>query len=367
MAVDCAGGFSTADDPDDAVAEACEGALAEADVALAFVSSAYGDAVERMGAGMRRRLRPGGFLGCTVQGAIGGRTEVESGPSLSVFTARLPGAEVEGFRAGGDDGLPAPRDGDTVLLLADPFSAPLFRVLEGLPLGVGVVGGIASGSSRPKSNRLYAGADTADGGCVGARIRGAPVRAVVSQGCRPIGRPFVVTRAEDNALLGLAGRPPVERLRDLFGSLSDQDKALAQRGLHIGCAIDEYRDHHGPGDFLIRNVLGLDSSSGALLVTDRFRVGQTVQFHVRDSASATDDLERRLARDKGATPPAGAVLFTCNGRGTHLYGEPHRDASIVQDTLGPLPLAGFFAGGEVGPVGGRNYLHGFTASLALFG
>lgn len=373
MPLTCCAGLSTDPDLGRAVDQVCETGAVGADLACLFVSSGYGAAAERAAAEITRRLGPRALLGCTVQGAIGGGREVESGPSLALWTLSSPDVEVVTFHAdatGEDDfdmeALPESRDGDTVLVFPDPFSVPLLDVLDHFEARTTVLGGVASGAPSPGGNRLFRGAEAFSRGAVGAILRGVNVRSVVSQGCRPIGRPFVVTKAKRNLLLGLAGRPPVDRLNEVFTALNASDRALVEQGLHVGCAIDEYKERHDTGDFLIRDVMGLDEASGALAVTDHFRVGQTVQFHVRDGASAREELGRLLRRAADGPRARGALLFSCNGRGTHMFREPHVDASTTQEVLGDLPLAGFFAGGEIGPVGGANFVHGFTASLALF-
>ncbi len=185
---------------------------------------------------------------------------------------------------------------------------------------------------------------------------------MVSQGCRPIGKPFVVTRAQRNFVEELGGEPALGRLRELAERATDAERELLQRGLHVGLVVDEHKAEFGRGDFLVRNVLGADRETGAIAVGDQVGVGQTVQFHVRDAEAADEDL-RELLRGVDAR---GALLFTCNGRGRHLFGTPDHDAGVVAQLLGPIPAAGAFCAGEIGPVGGRNFLHGFTASLALF-
>src|SRR5206468_1606052 len=193
------------------------------------------------------------------------------------------------------------------------------------------------------------------------------LRPVVSQGCRPFGKPMVVTRAEKNVVFELGGKPALVRLKEQLATLSRAECDLAKQGLHLGHAIDPSRRASARGDFLIRSVVGVDPEKGAIAVTDLVRPGQTVQFHLRDAATASEDLEALLrdAREAGARP-GGALLFSCNGRGSYLFSRPDHDAGAVQKALGPMPLAGFFAAGELGPVGGRNFVHGFTASLALF-
>jgi small ligand-binding sensory domain FIST len=228
---------------------------------------------------------------------------------------------------------------------------------------------MASGVGGPGECRLLLDGAVHDHGAVGVLL-GGPVglRWVVSQGCRPVGRPLVVTRAEGNFILELGGKSPLTQLQELWQSLSPDEQRLFQKGLHVGRVLNEYQGEFRHGDFLVRNVMGLDKSSGALAITDRVRVGQTVQFHVRDAQTADEDLRALLRQDRAAhdRPPAAALLFSCNGRGTRLFPQPDHDAAAVRAEAGEVPLAGLFAQGELGPVGGRNFIHGFTASLALF-
>jgi small ligand-binding sensory domain FIST len=227
---------------------------------------------------------------------------------------------------------------------------------------------MASGGMTPGSNTLVCNQGTYDSGAVGVVVGGAVrVRPVVSQGCRPIGTPLVITRAQANVIHELGGRPALERLREIYGTLDATDRELVRSSLHVGRVASEYQAAFQAGDFLVRNVVGADPESGVIAIGDLVRTGQTVQFHVRDPASAHDDLERLLhAAQAAGSLPAGALVFTCNGRGSRLFAAPHHDARCVQDVLGPLPAAGFFAQGEIGPIGRLNCLHGFTASIGLF-
>jgi small ligand-binding sensory domain FIST len=230
--------------------------------------------------------------------------------------------------------------------------------------GLVVLGGLASAALGPGGNRLVLDDRVHTSGAVGALIGpGSRLSAVVSQGCRPIGRPLVVTKAERNIIYELAGQPALERLLEMVkDGMPERDITLINQGLHIGLVIDEHKADFERGDFLVRNVMGADQSNGAIAVGDVVEIGTTVQFHVRDAESADEDLRRMLE----ARQADGALLFTCNGRGTRLFAEPNHDAEVVGELLFEPPLAGFFAAGELGPVGGRNFLHGFTASLALF-
>ncbi len=193
-------------------------------------------------------------------------------------------------------------------------------------------------------------------------VDGVTVETVVSQGCRPIGQPFTVTGADGNVVLGLGGQPALARLQELASEATEEDRELLRRGLQVGLVVNEHQVEFSRGDFLVRNVLGADPDAGSITVGDRVTVGQTLQFQVRDRAAADEDL-RALLEQRDA---AGALLFTCNGRGQHLFGAPDHDSGTVAELLGPVATAGAFCAGELGPIGGRNFLHGFTASLALF-
>jgi small ligand-binding sensory domain FIST len=228
---------------------------------------------------------------------------------------------------------------------------------------------MASGGAGPGENRLLLDGQCLNAGGAGVIVRGGPqIHSVVSQGCRPIGNTFVVTKAEDNVIVELGGKTALSRLEQTYAGLSEDDRQLIRRGLHVGIAMNEYKPAFSRGDFLITNVLGADRESGAIAIGNFVRMGQTVQFHIRDADAADEDLRQLLAmqREKLAGVPRGALLFSCNGRGTRLFPRPNHDASVIQELCGPLPLGGFFAQGELGPVGGRNYIHGFTASMALF-
>jgi small ligand-binding sensory domain FIST len=357
-----------------------------ADLAVVFFSPHHAGAADRLAQTVRERLTPRCLLGCVAEAVIGNGREVEEGPALSLWAARWSRAvtltpfhlvlerTADGPSVmGRPDALAGPESpGGAVLLLGDPFTFPadlFLRHTNELTPGLPVLGGMASGARGPGECRLLLDGAVHDHGAVGVLL-GGPVglRWVVSQGCRPIGRPLVVTRAEDNFILELGGRPPLEQLQELWQSLSPDEQRLFQNGLHVGLVINEYQGEFRRGDFLVRNVLGLDRTSGALAITDHVRVGQTVQFHVRDAQTADEDLQALLRRDREShpRPPAAALLFSCNGRGTRLFPQPDHDAAAVRAAAGDVPLAGLFAQGELGPVGGRNFIHGFTASLALF-
>ncbi len=323
------------------------------------------------------------LIGCTAESVAANGQEYENGPAIAVWAASLPGCGVDAFHIAFErtlDGLLAtgapsadlvaasPR---AAFLLGDPFSCSVDSMLAHFAAefpGLPVIGGMASGASAPGENRLFLNDGEYDHGAAGVVIGGpVSIRSVVSQGCRPIGQTFVVTRANRNMLVELGGRPALEQLNTLYRDSEPADQQLIKRGVHVGLAMSEYRESFNRGDFLIANVIGADRDSGALALGNLIRTGQTMQFHVRDATTADEDLRSLLASSLSAGPAQGGLLFSCNGRGTRMFSAPHHDTSTILDLAGTIPLAGFFAQGELGPVAGQNYIHGFTASVALFG
>lgn len=345
---------------------------ASPDLALVFVSAAHRGALEDVAATIGATLDPGTLLGCAATSVLGGDREVEDHPAIVLWAGRLgtttpvridgspafPGeAPVSGLDEVGDD--------EAVLLLADPFTFPatetLATIAERSP-GAALIGGLASAASGPGGNRLVLDDRVVTDGAVGVRFPADRLAGtVVAQGCRPIGQPFTVTRAERNVIYELGGRPALERLSEILDGLDPDTRALATRGLHLGQVVDEHRAEFRRGDFLIRAVLGADRAVGSVAAGDLVEVGRTVQFQVRDATSADADL-RELLHGQQAD---AALVFTCNGRGMGLFGEPDHDAALVA-AVAPGATAGMFCAGEFGPVGGRPFLHGFTASVALF-
>ncbi len=378
----CASALSTELDSDGAVAEVVDrlGSAFEggpADLVVAFASMHHAEALGPLAGRLKARGLGRHIIGCTGETIIGDGREVEGDPALSVWAIRLPGAEIRPIRVDdGDDGIATLKGAggapESALLLGDPFSFapdPWLKRVDAEAPGTKVLGGMASGSQAPRQNRLLLDGEVFDDGAVGVVLGGkVSIRALVSQGCRPIGNPWVVTKADRNLIKELGRRPAVQALREVFEGLPADDQERVQAGLHIGRVINEYQDTFRRGDFLVRNVMGADDSGG-IAITDLVRVGQTVQFHVRDAETADEDLRgiietERLDRPRSTT--AGALLFSCNGRGTRLFSDPDHDVTVIRDMLGPIPVAGFFAMGEIGPVGGQNFVHGFTASVVLF-
>lgn len=342
----------------------------EPDLALVFVTAGhlgqFDEAVEAIGT----MLAPRVLVGSSAVSIVGNAREVEERPAISLWAGRIDGAvpvRMDARRSAGGwtiGGFPQDGTDGTLILVTDPFSFPteglLTRLRERAP-DLAVIGGLASASSVPGGNRLVLDGDLHTSGAVGVILPPGTVTPVVSQGCRPIGEPFIVTAVDGDVVLELAGRPAGERLRELVAGLDDETRALAARGLHAGVVVDERLVEFRRGDFSIRAVLGLDTERDGVAIGAPLELGQTVQFQVRDARTASEDLRMML---EGRRSPA-ALLFTCNGRGSHLFDQPDHDASSAHELLGAPALAGMFCAGEIGPVGTGNHLHGFTASLAL--
>jgi small ligand-binding sensory domain FIST len=351
------------------------------DLACLFFSAHHASQAELLAAMVRQSLHPRVMVGCSGEGVIAGAEELETAPAVTLWAASLPDVALEpiqlSFSPTQDQfrlsGWPEPSAiPSSFLLLADPFTTPMGEVLglidERYP-GAKAIGGLAGGGQGEGENRLIFQDEVLTAGLTGVRLSGpVDIRPVISQGCRLIGDRFVVTKAEHNIIYELGGVPALERLQAVFESLPGEDRRHAHQALHLGIVIDEHRDRFERGDFLVRNLVGADQTTGSVAVGDVVQEGQTVQFQLRDAKSASEDLNLLLAADRAAQrhQPLGALVFSCCGRGRGLFGKPNHDAATMADRLGSIPLAGFFAQGEIGPVGGRNFLHGYTACMALF-
>jgi len=355
------------------------------DLALVFISSPLTHAVPEIAQRLRDGLNPKALLGCTAEGVIGREREIEEDPAITLVAAQLPGVTLTPIhlQPGENDWhklllgqeefqrlVNAPPEARLFILLGDPFSAPMDDVLVSFNAcypGVPVIGGMASGALRPLGNTLLLDDRLTQEGAVGLALSGAlDVDVIVSQGCRPIWRPFNVGAAHRNVILNLEGRPPLAWLQDLIPELPEEDRLLLGNGLFVGRSIKPGQEALGRGDFLIRGVVGIDQRSGAIAIGDSVIEGETIQFHLRDALTAQEDLEMMLIPQMFRDPPRGGLLFSCNGRGTRLYDHPNGDIAVIQRSLENIHLAGFFCAGEIGPVGGANFLHGHTASLVLF-
>ncbi len=379
------------------------------DLLLVFFTPHHTPRADELAGVLRERLRPGTLVGLSAVSVIGDGTEIENAPGVSLLALRAPGLACRAIPIDDLPGTPSPEDAReswrgplgvtddlrAILVLADPFSVPIAHVLacmnaaiEGPARKPAVFGGMASGAERAGGNAfLLDDRIIRTGGVLVTLTGGVHIDTVVSQGCRPIGRPMVITKARKNILFELGGEPAAEAIQNILSAQGDSAKELIKQGLFLGIVVDEYKPRFGRGDFLIRAMLGVDAAHGAVAVGELLRVGQTVRLHVRDVKTASEDLSLLLDAQKLYDPPLGSLLVTCTGRGSALFGGRDHDASAVirafQDaragevlaapgayvdpaTAPPIPQAGFFAQGEIGPIGGRSFVHGHTACVALF-
>ena len=356
------------------------------DLGLLFAHPDYSENLKPVITHLRGDLKLKHVIGCTAAGVIGGDKEIENQPAISLLVARLPNVDIKPLYIQQEEVEEAtgpgywhfqlevePTEEPNFILFADPFSIGSSQLVahlsEGYP-GRPIVGGLASGCQRPGDTRLILDDQVVDSGAVAVALSGEiEVHPIVSQGCRPIGEPLVVTKAEKNLLFEIAGRPPIQILQEMLPTLPPRDQQLAKKALLLGRVINEYQEEYGRGDFLIRNLLGQDAQTGALAVGDLMRTGQTIQFQVRDATSADEDLRYLLKQERtnlGSTPIEGAVLFSCLGRGEGMYGTPHHDIGMLHQELQLFPTGGFFCNGEIGPIGAQTYVHGFTSVIGLF-
>jgi small ligand-binding sensory domain FIST len=355
------------------------------DLVVVFLTPHFEDDFEEIRGRLTKSFGDAMLVGVTAEGVIGEDREHERIPAMSLWAASLPGAKLRPFYVDQADLevtsetknwhrlLAVPPDPKpTFLMFVDPFRIHPVTLLNRMNVaypGCPVVGGIASGADAPGQNILWLNDRVYRDGAIGVAITGGPeIVPVVSQGCRPIGHHLIITKSEDNIIHELGGKSAVQTLSEMMGAIPDEDVSLARQGLLIGRAINEYQETFSQGDFLIRSLMGIDQGSGAIAVGDLMRTGSTVQFHVRDGRSADDDLRTALRGriDTTGRSAGGAILCTCNGRGTRMWSEPNHDVGAIRDICGDIPVSGFFAAGEIGPVGGENFLHGHTASIALF-
>ena len=360
-----------------------------ADLAVVFASSEYASDYANLPELVAELLGPQALvLGCSGGGIIGGGTEVEQEAAVSMTAACLPGVNIHPIRLDGDN-LPSldaapddwhsalgvdPADQPQFVLLADPMSFPAQNLLLGMDYAypaAAKIGGLASAGQGARQNGLFLGRDYHDSGAVGVALSGnILVETVVAQGCRPIGSPMHITRSDRNFLVELDGQPPINVLRNLFQGAGERDRDLMQHSLFLGVVMDALIDEPQQGDFLIRNVMGMDQRSGVLAIGEMLKEGQLVQFHLRDAETSADDLSavlERYAVDNRENPAHGALLFSCLGRGKYLYGRSNHDTEVFHDKVGTaVPLGGFFCNGEIGPVSGTTFLHGYTSSFGIF-
>ncbi len=324
--------------------------------------------------------------GCSSQSLIVGEQEVEQNAGLTLALYAMPGADVKAVHftqeqveeANGpgywrlETGI-EPNQANGWLVFIDPFhldSETWLRTWNEAYAPLPVMGGLASGDYSEQLTQVYLNNEVFEEGGVAISIGGdVKLAGVTSQGCTPIGDTWTLTKVDENIIHEIGNRPAYEVLAETFNGLTPEEQKSARGNLFIGLVVNEYLDEFHRGDFLIRNLLGADPNSGSIAVGALPRLGQTVQFQRRSAAAATEDMNELLARTKrnlGDATIYGGCLCSCNGRGQNMFGKPNHDAQMVQQRLGPFGLAGFFCNGEIGPIGERNFLHGYTASLALF-
>ena len=372
-----------------------------ADLGLVFISSAFASEYSRLMPLLQEKLsreniRLPALIGCCGGGIVGidskgNVQEVEEGAALSLTLAHLPDVKVQTFHISTDvlpdpDSSPddwvelmgvPPQDQPHFILLADPMSSGISELLQGLDFayaGAAKVGGLADTGLSGSHSSLFCDFKQYRDGLVGVALSGNLVmETIVAQGCRPIGQPYQVVEGERNILLKLEEsaygktRTPLEILQGIFEDLDEEDRALAQRSLSIGIAQSAFKQTLEQGDFLIRNVLGVDPRTGAMAIGDRVRPGQRIQFHLRDAEASEDDLTMLLERYQNqdqTSSPVGALMFACLGRGEGLYNRPNFDSRLFTRYLN-VPLSGFFCNGEIGPVGNTTFLHGYTSVFGI--
>ena len=362
-----------------------------ADLAVVFASSHFHQNYDAIPELVRQELGTEAghplVLGCSGGGIIGNGQEVEQSQALSITAASLPAVTLVPFHLSGDslpdlDAGPAsweellkvsPGDGPQFVLLADPFSFPVQNLIMGMDFafaGSAKIGGLASGGQQQGGNAMFLGSRVHRAGAVGIAMHGnITIDTVVAQGCRPIGQPMRITQSRNNLLEALDGETPLNVLRGMYPTLSERDQGLMRNSLFLGVVMDEFIDEPRQGDFLIRNVMGMDDRNGSLAIGEMLKEGQLVQFHLRDADTSAQDLAAvldRYAGDNRENQVHGALLFSCLGRGQYLYGRANHDTDLFRDKLGSVPLGGFFCNGEIGPVSGTTFLHGYTSSFGIF-
>jgi small ligand-binding sensory domain FIST len=385
MSVRIACGLSTAADPHTGAVEAAAKVAAEMageniDLAIVFASGAHLAAPEATLEGVHSELAPDILIGCGAGGIVGGGREIEGGTAVTVWAASFDDGVVSTFHAEVTEvqdglsvsGVPDLRGAGGAILLPDPYSFPTDAVLAELherAPGVPVLGGISSARTLRGEPALFLGEEVVSGGAIGVRFDGIELLPCVSQGATPIGPELTITAGEGRIIQELAGRPALAALRAVIEDLGEAEREILAEGMLLGIVVEQGQPDYVHGDFLVRSVLGGDPEHGTIAVGATISAGQVVRVHARDAASAHKDLHEALGlrrRALGSDRAAGALMFTCNGRGRGMFGVADHDANALVEELGAIPTAGFFAAGEIGPVGGESFMHGFTATVAVF-
>jgi small ligand-binding sensory domain FIST len=359
----------------------------EPDLVIAFVSAEHSARFDAVAELLQREFESAFLFGCCASGVIGGGREIEDRAAISLTGALLPGVKLKGTHLDAAQVPPTyadPRQWEdalrmtanqqpSFLVLADPHSFETEPFVRGLDRAYPLapkIGGLASGARQVGGTALYLGNQVYHSGCITLALTGnIDVDTLVAQGCRPIGDPMFVTVAHENLIREIDGHSPREVLAELFERLPPSDRELFSESLFLGLAMRTDTSHYVPGDFLIRNILGMDPQSGALWVNANVPANGVVQFHLRDAATSAHDVERTLTSYRASrqvTQDAGALLFSCTGRGMGLYGQADHDSNAFRRLVADLPIGGFFCGGEIGPIHNATYLHGYTSAFAVF-
>ncbi len=355
------------------------------DLVIVFASFHHRESFTEAIADIRQTLAPKTIVGVTAESVVGCDLELEGVSGLSAIAMHMPGVTITPWITTPKKPVPISRpdeipewiglqeDTKAVFFFADPFSTPITRLLPALVNSRGdggslpIIGGMASGASQATHNRLFLDDQGMRSGGIGITISGPiDIECIVSQGCRPIGEHHRVTKVEGNVVLELGGKPALSVLNELAQNATPHERELLEGGLLLGGVIDEHKNHFGRGDFLVRSILGIDRKRKGIAAGEFYRLGKTVQFHVRDAQTAVEDLQLLLDTQQLDGKPLAGLLVTCNGRGRSLFHEDDHDLTIIRNRMGEIPIAGFFAAGEIGPIGGHSFLHGHTACLTLF-
>jgi small ligand-binding sensory domain FIST len=352
----------------------------KADLAIVFAAGAHLAAPEATLEGVHEALRPPELIGCGAGGVLGGGAEHEAGTAVAVWTIALGDGAATTFHATARQvedsiavtGMESLAGARGAILLPDPFTFPTDALLQDLAArapGVPVLGGLASARTEEDSTALFHGDRVCEAGAVGVRFDGIDLLPCVSQGATPVGPEMTITAAEGNVIAELAGRPALDHIRETIEQLDARERTLVAGGLLVGLVLDGGKPDYGHGDFLVRGLLGADPVSGTIAIAAPVEPGQVLRLHARDAASADRDFHEqlRVRVDALGGEIAGALAFACHSRGRQMFGVADHDAGLLAAELGGAPSAGFFAAGEIGPVGGASFIHSFTATVALFG
>ncbi len=365
------------------LSEGVEGAW---DIAFLFISGFDEKSTKVIGDKIQAGLSLKNVLGCAGYGVIGAGKEIEDSPSVSLLLARMPGVRCMPFyldQTSYEDLQTTeewydlmdvyPNEKPKFIVFTEATNSAMNSFIEGINKSYPnspVVGGLTGVENHPRQNLFICNSQYYAEGLVGVCLTGnIHIETIVSQGCRPIGESYIITQADDNIIYELAGRPFYEVLEDVINEISERDQKLAQDAIFVGIAMNEYKHRMRQGDFIIRLLMAIDDESGAGIITDAVHVGQTVKFHVRDPISAEQDLKSLLKEHQNELvrlAPKGGLIFSCSARGKELFGAQNHDTNLLNDFLGDVPLSGFFSAGELGPVYGKNFLHGVTSCIALF-